>query len=107
MAWAKAAGIILSWSIRQCPQARRTEHQASGQISCHALRIVRVRAFLCEVEGNGFPIASAADGRLVPVSEDLFGLFYLFFRAGEVKFHFPGSARDVNLDGGQTTALHS
>ena len=45
--------------------------------------------------------------RLVPVSEDLFGLFYFLLRAGEVKFQFPGSARDVNLDGGQTTALHS
>jgi hypothetical protein len=44
---------------------------------------------------------------LVPIGKDLLGLFYLFLRAGEVKFHFPGSARDVNLDGRQTTALHS
>jgi hypothetical protein len=44
---------------------------------------------------------------LVPVSKDLLGLFYLFLRAREVEFHFASSARDVNLDGGQTAALHS
>jgi hypothetical protein len=36
--------------------------------------------------------------RLVPVGKDLLGLFYLFFQAREVKSHFPGSARDVNLE---------
>jgi len=44
---------------------------------------------------------------LVPVSKNLLGLFYLFLRAGEMEFQFSSSARDVNLDGGQTIALHS
>jgi hypothetical protein len=44
---------------------------------------------------------------LVPVGEDLFSLFYLFLRAGELHFDFSGPAIDVNLDGGQATALHS
>ena len=45
--------------------------------------------------------------RLIPVRQDLFRLFYLFLRAGEVKFEFSGSACDVNLDGGQPAPLHS
>ena len=45
--------------------------------------------------------------RLIPVSQDLLGLFDLFIRAGEVKFEFSGSPCDVNLDGGQPTPLHA
>jgi len=45
--------------------------------------------------------------RLIPVSQDLFRLFDLFLRAGEVKFEFSSSACDVNLNGGQPTPLHS
>jgi hypothetical protein len=44
---------------------------------------------------------------LVPIGKDLFGLFHLFLRAREVKLQFAGSARDVNLDRGQTIPLHS
>ena len=60
---------------------------------------------IASAAGNG--VALTLLGSLVPVGEDLFGLFYLFLRAGEVKFHFSGSAGDVNLDAGQTTSLHS
>ena len=44
---------------------------------------------------------------LAPVGEDLFGLPYLLIRTGEIKFQFPGPARDRNLNGGQPVALHS
>ena len=44
---------------------------------------------------------------LVPVGEDLFGLLYLLIQTGKVKFHFPGSSGDQNLNGRQTAPLHS
>jgi hypothetical protein len=44
---------------------------------------------------------------LVPVGDDLFGLLYLLIQTGKVKFHFPGSSRDQNLNGRQTVPLHS
>ena len=50
---------------------------------------------------------SGSTMRLIPVSQDLFGLFDLFLRAGEVKLEFSGSAGDVNPNGGQSTSLHS
>jgi hypothetical protein len=53
------------------------------------------------------PLLTARWVQLVPIGEDLFGLFYFVFRAREVKFQFPGSARNVNLDGGQTAPMHS
>ena len=44
---------------------------------------------------------------LGPFSQNLLGLLHLLIRAGEVKLHFAGAACDVDLNGGQTVALHA
>jgi len=80
-----------------CPHGRRSNKPPAGRATGQSQN---------SIDSTGRESAEL-DRELVPVGQDLFGLFHFSLGAGEIESQFSCSPSDLNFDGGEAGPLHA